>query len=64
MRETESLQTELVRRRARALRDVQRRLEEAAWMAVEVLAQIAADPAVAAGDRMKASAAVLERCGH
>jgi len=56
-------QAELARRRAEALRGVQQRLEEAALMAVEVLAQIAADPAVAARDRIKASAAILERCG-
>jgi hypothetical protein len=56
-------QTELARRRAEALRDVQQRLEEAALLAVEVLAQIAADPAVAAGERIKASAAIPERCG-
>jgi hypothetical protein len=42
---------------------VQQRLEEAALMAVEVLAQIAADPAVPAGDRIKASTAIPERCG-
>jgi hypothetical protein len=58
-----AFQAELTRRRAEALRDVQQRLEEAALMAVEVLAQIAADPAVAAGDRIKASGAILERCG-
>jgi hypothetical protein len=34
-----------------------------ALMAVEVLAQIAADPAVPAGERIKASGAIPERCG-
>ena len=57
------LQTELTRRRVCALRGVQQRLEAAALMAVDVLAQIAADPAVPVGDRIKASAAILERCG-
>jgi hypothetical protein len=52
-------QTELTRRRAETLRDVQQRLEEAALMAVAVLAQIAADPSVAARERIKASAAIL-----
>ena len=56
-------QSELSERRAQALRDVQQRLEEAALMAVEVLAQIAADPAQPAGVRIKASVAILERCG-
>ncbi len=56
-------QSELSERRAQALRDVQQRLEEAAFMAVEVLAQIAADPAQPAGVRIKASVAILERCG-
>ena len=56
-------QSELSKRRARALRDVQQRLEEAAFMAVEVLTQIAADPAQPAGVRIKASVAILQRCG-
>ena len=56
-------QPELSKRRAQALRDVQQRLEEAALMAVEVLAQIAADLAQPAGVRIKASVAILERCG-
>ncbi len=56
-------QAELARRRAGALRDVKQRLEEAALMAVEVLAQIAADPTVPAGDRIKASTTILGRCG-
>ena len=56
-------QSELSERRAQALRDVQQRPEEAAVMAVEVLAQIAADPAQPAGVRIKASVAILERCG-
>jgi DNA-binding LacI/PurR family transcriptional regulator len=54
-------QTELACRRARALRDVQQRLEEAALMAVEILAQIAADPVGPAGGRIEARAAILER---
>jgi hypothetical protein len=42
---------------------VQERLEEAALMAVEVLAQIAADDTVAPAIRIKASEAILEQCG-
>jgi hypothetical protein len=42
---------------------VQQRLEEAALMAVEVLAQIASDPAQPAGVRIKARVAMIQRCG-
>ena len=38
-------------------------VEDAALMAVEVLSEIARDPAVPASVRVKASVAILERCG-
>jgi len=56
-------QSDLSEPRAQALRDVQQRLEEAVLMAVEVLAQIGADVDQPAGVRIKASVAILERCG-
>jgi uncharacterized protein (UPF0147 family) len=59
----DGFRAELAARRASALRDAQQRLEEAAHMAVDVLSEIARDPAVPASVRVKASVAILERCG-
>ena len=58
-----AFQAELSERRTSALRDAQQQLEEAALMAVEVLSEIARDSAVPASVRVKASVAILERCG-
>jgi hypothetical protein len=55
-------QAELSKRRAQALRDVKQRLEQAALMAVEVLAPIAADTDQPAGVPIKPSVAILEQC--
>jgi len=44
-----------------ALRDAQQLVEDAALMAVEVLSEIARDPAVPASVRVKASVAILDR---
>ena len=57
-----AFQAELSERRACARRDAQEQLEETALMAVEVLSEIARDPAVPASVRVKASVAILERC--
>lgn len=59
----DAFQAELFKRRTSALRDAQQQLEEAALMAVEVLSEIARDPAVPASVRVKASVAIMERCG-
>ena len=59
----DGFQAELVARRASALRDAQQLVEDAALMAVEVLSEIARDPAVPASVRVKASVAILERWG-
>ena len=58
-----AFQAELSERRASALKDAQQQLEEAALIAVEVLSELARDPAVPASVRVKASVAILERCG-
>ena len=58
-----AFQSELWERRTIALRDAQQQLEDAALMAVEVLGEIAQDPAVPASVRVKASVAILARCG-
>jgi hypothetical protein len=54
---------ELSERRSSALRDAQQQLEEAALMTVEILSEIARDPAVPASVRLRASVAILERWG-
>ena len=59
----DDFQAELAVRRSSALRDAQQQIEDAALMAVEVLSEIARDPAVPASVRVKASVAILERCG-
>ena len=59
----DGFQAELASRRTSALRDAQQQLEEAALMAVEVLSGIARDSAVPASVRVRASVAILERCG-
>ena len=59
----QAFQAELSERRAQALRDAQQQLEEAALLAVEVLSELARDPAVPASVRVRASVAILERCG-
>ena len=57
----DGFQAELASRRSSALRDAQQQVEDAALMAVEVLSEIARDPAVPASVRVKASVAILER---
>ena len=59
----DGFRAELSARRASALKDAQQQLEEAALLAVEVLSEIARDPAVPANVRVKASVAILGRCG-
>ena len=59
----DGFQAELSAGRASALRDAEQQLEEAAHMAVGVLGEIARDPAVPASVRVKASVAILARCG-
>jgi hypothetical protein len=58
-----AFQAKLSERRTIALRDAQQQLEDAALMAVDVLSEIARDPAVPASVRVRASVAILERCG-
>ena len=58
-----AFQAQLSERRASALRDAQQQPEEAAPMAVDVLSEIARDPAVPANVRVRASVAIMEGCG-
>ena len=59
----DAFQAELSERRTSALKDAQQQLEEATLMAVEVLSELARDPAVPASARVRASVAILQRCG-
>ena len=59
----DGFQDELSARRDSALKDAQQQIEEAALMAVTVLRELASDPTVPAQVRVKASVAIIERCG-